>query len=1070
MEKFIGDAVMAVWGAPVAQEDDAERAVRAALDLIDAVTALGAEVGAPDLSARVGVLTGEAAVTLGAIDQGMVAGDLVNTASRIQSAAKPGQVLVGEATRRASEASVAYEDAGEHELKGKAEPVRLWRATRVVAGVGGAQKAERLEAPFVGRERELRTIKDLLHETIDEGKAHLVSIVGIAGIGKSRLAWELSKYIDGVQQTIRWHRGRCLSYGEGVTYWALAEMVRTRAGIAEGEDSASAYEKLRTAVMATLPDEEERRWVEPRLAQLLALEDRVATDRDDLFAAWRLFYERLADEMPTIMLFEDIQWADASLLDFIEYLMEWSKNYALFVVTLGRPELTDRRPTWGAGRRNYTPMFLEPLPEAAMDELLSGLAPGLPEPTQAAILERAEGIPLYAVETVRMLLDRGLLVERDGAYRPVGEIDTLAVPETLQALISARLDALASEERALVQELSVLGKTFMRDAAVGVSSLPEEAVDAGLTGLVRKEILSIQADRFSPERGQYGFLQDLVRKVAYDTLSKHDRKARHLTVAAYLEAEWSDDDAEIVEVVASHYVRAYEAAPEEVDATAIKEKARDTLARAGERAASLAASEEALGYYDQAIGLADDPLVKSELAERASRMAWAAGHPAAARAHAEAAMTGFESLGLSHPAARVLGWVGFLDWQGGHVDDAIGRMESALSVLSGDEPDEDVASLAAETARLHWFRGNRELSERRNEQALELAEAFRLPEALAHGLNTRALQLMARGRYGEARALLEKALEVSLDGKLSVPIGRSYQNLVSLLTYQDRWEESLKLLESAIEHARRVGDRQAEVAQGASTAAPLVALGRWDQALQCLADVPAADDTSLLTTVAIELSSLAPVLVHRGALDEARDLLGLLPGGHSSQDVQVRAVYLAAEAIVLRGEGRPDDALSSALGAWDLRDGLGLSGDVKEGLTLAIDLSLETGDLDRAELLLGEIEALRPGELYPYLQASGARFGARVAAARGHAEGPDAGFRAGARIFRETSMRFWLAVTLLEHAEWLVGLGRQAEAQPMLAEAEAIFSELGAVPWLVRLAGVQGEDAVADRSSSGIAP
>ena len=705
-----------------------------------------------------------------------------------------------------------------------------------------------------------------------------------------------------------------------------------------------------------------------------------------------------------------------------------------------------------------------------MDELLSGLAPGLPEATHAAILERAEGIPLYAVETVRMLLDRGLLVERDGAYRPTGEIDTLAVPETLQALISARLDALASEERALVQELSVLGKTFMRDAAVGVSSLPGGAVDAGLAGLVRKEILSIQADRFSPERGQYGFLQDLVRKVAYDTLSKHDRKSRHLRVATYLEAEWSDDDAEIVEVVASHYVRAFEAAPDEPDAPAIKERARDTLARAGERAASLAASEEALRYYDQAIGLADDPLVRSELGERASRMAWTAGDPAAARVRAEAAMAGFESLGLSHPAARVLGWVGFLDWQGGRVDEAIRRMEAALSVLSGDEPDEDVASLAAETARLHWFRGNHELSEQRNELALELAEAFRLPEALAHGLNTRALQVMARGRYEEATALLEKALQVSLDAKLSVVTSRSYQNLVSLLTQQDRWEESLEMAESARAHARRIGDRQMEVTELAATSTALVALGRWDEALLRLAEVQGAADALQFSTVAIELSSLAPVFVHRGALDEARDVLGLLPDGQSSEDVQVRAVYLSAEAPVLRAEGRPDDALSSALGAWALREGLGLSQDVKEGLTLAIDLSLEMGDLERAESLLGEIEALRPGELYPYLQASGARFGARLAAARGDDDGPEAGFRAAGRIFREASMRFWLAVTLLEHAEWVQGRGRHVEAQSLLAEAGTIFGELGAVPWLVRLAGVQGEDAVADRSSSGIAP
>ncbi|MGZ4207428.1 MAG: AAA family ATPase, partial [Actinomycetota bacterium] len=338
IEKFIGDAVMAVWGTPVAQEDDAERAVRTALDLTDAVAAMGEEVGAPDLRARAGVLTGEAAVTIGAEGQGMVAGDLVNTASRIQSAAHPGEVFVGESTRRSTEVSIAYEDAGEHTLKGKAEPMHLWRAARVVSGIAGAQKSEGLEAPFVGRERELRLIKDLFHATVEEGKAHLVSLTGIAGIGKSRLIWEFFKYIDGVATLFRWHRGRCLAYGEGVTYWALAEMVRTRAGILEGEDEQSAMDKLREALEQSVPDPEERRFLEPRLAHLLGLEAHSARDRDELFSAWRLFYERLAEEMPTIMVFEDVQWADASLLDFIEYLLESSRNSRIFIITLGRPE------------------------------------------------------------------------------------------------------------------------------------------------------------------------------------------------------------------------------------------------------------------------------------------------------------------------------------------------------------------------------------------------------------------------------------------------------------------------------------------------------------------------------------------------------------------------------------------------------------------------------------------------------------------------------------------------------------------------------------------------------------
>src|SRR6202140_3846735 len=252
VEKFIGDAVMAVWGAPAAHEDDAERAVRASLDLIEAVSALGGEIGELGLQARAGVLTGSAAVTVGADTQGMVAGDLVNTASRIQAEAQPGTVLVGEATRGATEAAVVYEDTGEHSLRGKAEPIRLWRALRVVAMRGGAQKSEGLEAPFVGRDRELRLIKDLFHASAEQSKAHLVSIVGIAGIGKSGLGWEFFKYLDGIAGLVYTHRRRCLAYGEGVPYWGVAEMVRMRAGITEAEEPGSAREKLRVFLEAYL--------------------------------------------------------------------------------------------------------------------------------------------------------------------------------------------------------------------------------------------------------------------------------------------------------------------------------------------------------------------------------------------------------------------------------------------------------------------------------------------------------------------------------------------------------------------------------------------------------------------------------------------------------------------------------------------------------------------------------------------------------------------------------------------------------------------------------------------------
>ena len=415
VEKFIGDAVMAVWGTPTAHEDDAERAVRAALELVDAVGTLH-----PNLQARAGLLTGQAAVTLGATNQGMVAGDLVNTAARLQGVADPGTVLVGEATRRAAESAIVFEPIGDHSLKGKTSPVPAWQALRVVAQRGGHGRTDTLEAPFVGRDEELRQLKEQLHAVGRDRRARLVSITGPGGIGKSRLVWELEKYIDGVSEAIYWHRGRSPSYGEGITFWALGEMVRRRAQLTEDDDEATTRERIAVTLDEYVEDADERERIGPALLTLLGVEEAPAGGRDALFPAWRLFFERIAELGTTVLVFEDLQWADTGLLDFIDHLLDWSKGLPIMVVSLARPELFDRRPDWGANRRNLTALALEPLTDDAMRELLNGLVPGLPEEALAAIIGRAEGVPLYAVETVRGLLADGRIQRNGDLYEPIG--------------------------------------------------------------------------------------------------------------------------------------------------------------------------------------------------------------------------------------------------------------------------------------------------------------------------------------------------------------------------------------------------------------------------------------------------------------------------------------------------------------------------------------------------------------------------------------------------------------------------------------------------------------------------
>ena len=1045
VEKFIGDAVMAVWGTPVANEDDAERAVRAALDLVDEVTAMGEEIGAPALRARAGVLTGEAAVTLGAKDQGMVAGDLVNTASRVQSAAPPGGVLVGDATKRATEAAIEYDDAGVHELKGKSEPVQLWRAARVVAGARGDMRVTGLEPPFVGRDRQLRMIKETLHATGEEGRSHLVSVIGSAGMGKSRLVWEFNKYIDGLVEDTRWHVGRCLAYGEGITFWALAEMVRTNATILEGEDPATALPKLRDAVAQVFADPEERRWVEPRLASLLGLESGPVRDREDLFAAWRLFYERLAAEMVTVMVFEDLHWADDALLDFIDYLMEWSRDHRLFILTMARPELLERRPDWGSGRRSAS-IHLEPLAGDAMSELLTGLAPGLPDELSERVLDRAEGVPLYAVETIRMLLDRGQLSHEDGGFRSTARVENLEVPETLHGLIAARLDGLSPDERQLMQDASVLGKTFTTEAIMAVTQLPAERVDGLLAAMLRKELLGIQSERFSPERGQYAFLGDLVRWVAYETLSKRERKTRHLAVARWQE-QLGEDDA--IELVASHYLRAYEADPSAEDADELRIAARLALTRAGDRAAALGANGEARRRFLQAADLASSELDRASLTESSGDMAVRELRFEDARDLFSQAMALYEGQGASHPAARVLAKIANFDYGEGRLDDAISQLESSFRVLSEEQEDLDLARLSAQLGRMRFFRGDMDRAQEAIDLALRIGEAEGAPDVISDAMNTRAIIASSAGGYEEGIALLRHALSLATEHDLPEAALRAYNNLSETLTDRDRYDEGLELYERGLAVAERVGSGVWLRGLLSEMVFPLMMTGRWDEALERAAQVP---DSEKGGTDIVGLLVAIPVInVARGDVAAAERILELFDGYGRSSDVQEAAAYACAKASVLRAHGNHAEALAAARRA--VSDGMqvGFTGTVKVGFTQGIGAAFSLGDLDAVRGFIGTLDELRPGLITPFLRALADRSRARIAVIEGDGVMAERTFKAAIGLFRETGIPYWRALSQLEYAEHLVAGRRSEDAAPMIQEARDSLDRLGASTWLERL-------------------
>jgi class 3 adenylate cyclase/tetratricopeptide (TPR) repeat protein len=1042
VEKFIGDAVMAVWGTPVATEDDAERAVRAALELVAAMPELH-----PDVAARAAVLTGEAAVTIGAEAQGMVAGDIVNTASRVQSTADPGTILVDEATRLAADAAIAFEGAGEHLFKGKSKPLPLWRALRVVANRGGEGRSTGLEAPFVGRDRELRLVKELFHATAEERRAHMVLVTGSAGIGKSRLSWEFEKYLDGLTLAAWWHRGRCPAYGEGVAYWALAEMVRGRAGILESEDAAQALVKVSRSVDEHVRDPDDREWALPRLTQLLGLAE-ASYERDDLFAAWRLFFESLADEQPTILVFEDLQWADAGLLDFIEYLVEWSRPKPIYVVGLARTELAERRPAFGATTRGgFTGLALELLSSDAMDALLEGLVPGLPAELRASIGARAEGIPLYAVETVRMLLNRGQLEEANGAYRLVAEIDTLAVPETLHALVASRIDALEPEERRLVQDAAVLGKTFVVDALASVAGTPTDELEPALQSLVRKEILFLESDPRSAERGQYGFLQDLVRHVAYETLSRRDRKSRHLDAASFFETAFGDREQEVVEVVASHYLTALELETDAEQADELRAKVRETLARAGERAASLGANEEAASSFVRAAELADDPLEEAQLRARAGNAARAFGDSERAREQLGRAIELFEAAGDRAAAARAQADIAFSDFATGRTGEAIERLEASYAALPEDEPDDEGAYLLSQLARWLFFAGRYELSDERNERALDIAERLWLPEVLSHALNTKGLLQLEQGHMETSRALHRRALEIALENDLPGAMMRGYTNLGSLEARLGNLPESDELTLKALELARRVGDREAEWFQLGNLCESYTLSGRWDEVVQTYTEIPPGFEARALGLH----MQMAEIARHRGDPQTARKAFGSTAVPAESASLQDRLVHVASEFHALLAENEPRQALGVL---EEVRDQLAALPDSFWIDLFIAEAALGTGDVERASDALAAVDSVPPGTAGPVVLALASRFRAQVEAARGDAQRADDNFKRAAAAFAEYGIVFLLACTQLEHAEWLVSGGRHEEAQPLLAEARETFERLEATPWLERVAAL----------------
>jgi class 3 adenylate cyclase len=541
VEKFIGDAVMAVFGAPIAHEDDAERAVRAGLAIREAIEQLGG-----DLHVRVGVCTGEALVAVGArpeLGEGVVSADVVNTAARLQALAPVDGALVDTATFRATERAILFEPHEPVSAKGKAEPLSCWVAREPRSLVPGTV---RQQTPLVGRERERRLLVDALERCRAERSVQLVTIVGVPGIGKSRLVQELAAHVEDEPEITRWRQGRVLSYGEGVAFWALAEIVKQEAGILESDDAATAAAKLDEAIAAVGLTGVDALWVRRQLAPLAGVEaSGEAGGREEAFAGSRMFIEALAADRPAVLVVEDLHWADEALLEFLDGLVERVGAVPLLVVCTARPELWERRPGWAGGKPNALTISLQALSEAETRALIGALI----DPTmleveaERELLARADGNPLYAQEYVRMLVERGA--------------DASALPESVQGIVAARLDALSPEEKSLLQDAAVIGRTVWLGALCALGQRDRAAADELVFRLERKQLLRRARRSSVAGETELSFAHSLTEEVAYAQLTRPQRAERHERAAAWVEQLAADRD-DRAELIAHHLTTALE--------------------------------------------------------------------------------------------------------------------------------------------------------------------------------------------------------------------------------------------------------------------------------------------------------------------------------------------------------------------------------------------------------------------------------------------------------------------------------------------------------------------------------
>ena len=1046
VEKFIGDAVMAVFGAPTAHEDDAERAVRAGLRILEAIEELNDHDPTLALQVRIGIDTGEAVVALGARPEegeGIVTGDVVNTASRLQGAAPVDGIAVSEQTHRQTERVFDYEELEPAQVKGKTEPLALYRP-RAARARFGSDVTRTHTAPLVGRELEKPLLIGTFERSAQQRSCQLVTIVGEPGVGKSRLCAELFGYIeDRPGELVRWRQGRCLPYGEGIAFWALGEIVKAECGILESDSPEEAEVKLERALPA---DEQDLPWLKARLAPLVGAPAEAAS-QEESFTAWRRFLEALSAESPTVLVFEDLHWADDALLAFLEHLADWSQGMPLLILCTARPELQEQHPAWAAGLRNATTINLAPLTDDETARLIGSLLERavLPAETQQALLERAGGNPLYAEEFVRLLADRDLLS---------GTLEDVQLPDSVQALIAARLDTLSPERKSLLQDASVMGKLFWAGAVAEMGERDPHEVELALHELARKELVRPGRTSSMAGEAEYGFWHLLVRDVCYSQIPRAARAARHRAAASWLERQAGERAEDLADVLAHHYLSALELVGAAVDAEEAQEleaSAIRYLALAGERALALDV-ERAEASLAKALVLAPaGHPERPSLLERWAQATQQRGRFQETRAALEEALALYRRQQASVSAGRVLVELSLTQ---GRLGEGVEKelLGEALALLEAQPPGPELVAAYGRLAVTHFVGGNYSEAIAAAEQALALGADLGLAEP-AYALGVRGA---ARSYLGDRQGLEDQRRALALavaqgQGRAAAVV---YNNIPLVSWQYDGPQVALDACREGIDFCERRGIAEFAVTIGAMNATFLAERGLAEQALAeagPLAErMQAAGDIGSLEPRSVRLR----LLVERGAPEEAHAADELVAAARATGQPQFHALGLSAASQLLLAHGHRRRA-GELLAELAQVPGIYAEEYYAAALPALVRTALALQQPELARVLADGVEPRTPLVEHA-LSASRAEL---AEAAGDHAEA--------AQLYAEAAERWRDFGNVPERAYALLGQGRSLaalgnlESKVPLSEARDLFASMGFTPAVAEVEGLLGSPSAA---------